>query len=257
MPWNIQDPALEAGSELVARTAVGTTPFVGILKYDSSGTLMLGEDAGDIQIGNDNSAAPGDHLKIAPAFDAVDIGGKTVRIGFVTNNGTSNSLIGAQIKPAQNADMANGVTGLEVSPRLNSGVNLTTTGGTIIGIHADAYLKGTVAETLGGDVRALNLEVVTDDSGTRTITGNVNHIRIRSAFSATTISGKFVPIRIEKAEVQTNSKQYDAVLDLPSTNAGIWHDDPTTEPSTAAGYIKVLVNGNARYIQLYSTAPTD
>lgn len=171
--------------------------------------------------------------------------------------GTTGSNIGVQIKPAVTVTKtSDGLTGLEVSPRVNSGVAMAGASGTVIAIHADVYLKGTATGTVAGDVRALNLEQVTDDAATRTVSGNVNHIRIRSAWSGT-ISGKFVPIRIEKAEAQTGSKQYDAVLDLPSTNAGVWHDDPNTEPSTAAGYIKVLVNGNARYIQLYSTAPTD
>lgn len=193
------------------------------------------------------TAASGQHLALNTTSDD-----KNVRINSRSYT-TSGNNIAFQSKPAQAANGAD-ITGGEISPRVNDTFTLS---GSIKGLHVDAFLKGTSAGTITGDVRALNLELVTDDAGTRTISGNVNAIRIRSAFSATTISGKFVPIRIEKAEAQTNSKQYDAVLELPSTNAGIWHDDPNTEPSTAAGYIKVLVNGNARYIQLYSTGPTD
>ena len=109
----------------------------------------------------------------------------------------------------------------------------------------------------GGHIRGMQIELVTDDAGTRTISGDVTGLRIRCAFSATTITGKFQAIKIEKPETQTNSKNYDAVLTLTSNNGGVWHDNPTTEPADASGYIKVLVNGNARYIQLYSTAPTD
>jgi len=181
---------------------------------------------------------------------------KPIRLNSRNYVQVSGSSIAFQSKPAQTIGSSGSVIGGEISPRLNSGVALSGSG-SVIGLHVDAFLKGTAAGTVGGDVRALNLELVTDDAGTRTITGNVNAIRIRSAFSATTISGKFVPIRIEKAETQTNSKQYDAVLELPSTVAGVWNSAPGTEPSTADGYIKVLVNGAARYIQLYSTAPTD
>ena len=181
---------------------------------------------------------------------------RQIRINSRNFAQTSGSSIAFQAKPAQNVGSSGSVIGGEISPRVNSGVALSGSGG-IIGLHVDAYLKGTAAGTIGGDVRGLQVELVTDDAGTRTVSGNVTGLRFRAAFSATTITGKFVPIRIEKAEAQTNSKQWDAVLELPSTNAGIWHDDPNTEPSTAAGYIKVLVNGNARYIQLYSTAPTD
>jgi hypothetical protein len=47
------------------------------------------------------------------------------------------------------------------------------------------------------------------------------------------------------------------VLNLTSDQAGVWNDNPNTEPTTADGYIKVLVNGQVRYIQLYSGAPVD
>lgn len=177
---------------------------------------------------------------------------RTIRLNS-RNYASSGNNIGFQSKPAQAVNGAD-ITGCEISPRVNNGFTMS---GSVIGAKVDAFLRGTSAGTITGDVRALNLELVTDDAGTRTISGNVNAIRIRSAFSGTTISGKFVPIRIEKAETQTNSKQYDAVLELPSTNAGVWNDAPGTEPTTADGYIKVLVNGNARYIQLYSGAPVD
>ena len=203
------------------------------------------------------SAIVGNNVLINSGESSSDLAGRTVKINSITNTGTANSFIGLQVKPAAGASTANGITGAEISPRINSGVALSTASGTIIGLHVDAYLKGTAAGTIAGDVRALNLELVTDDAGTRTISGNVSMIRMRAAFSATTISGKFTAIRIEKPEAQTNSKTLDAVLELPGTLAGVWNDDPGTEPSTAAGYVKFLVNGNARYVQLYSTAPTD
>lgn len=182
---------------------------------------------------------------------------KTIRLNVRNYTAETGDNIGVQIKPRITvAKTDNGVKGLEVSPSVNDAIGLAGASGVVIGIHADCYLRGTGAGTIGADVRALNLEVVTDDNGGKTVSGNVNHIRIRSAFSGT-VTGTFVPIRIEKAEAQTGSLQYDAVLDLPSTNAGIWNDAPGTEPTTADGYIKVLVNGNARYIQLYSGAPAD
>ena len=121
----------------------------------------------------------------------------------------------------------------------------------------DAYLKGTAAGTVAGDVRGMQIELVTDDAGTRTITGDVTGLRIRTAFSATTVTGNMQAIKIEKPETQTNSQNYDAVFTLTSNNGLIWKDDYTTEPADEAGGIKVLVNGNARYIKLYSSAPVE
>ena len=171
---------------------------------------------------------------------------------FMNSTRTSKSAIGLQVRSTQTVDNTSGesVIGGEVSARVDDDVDAESA----IGLKVDSYLRGTAAKTMGGDVRGLNVEVVTDDAGTNTIDGNVSMIRLRSAFSATTLTGTFVPIRIEKAEVQTNSQQYDAVLELPSTNSGIWHDPES--PSTTNGFIKVLVNGNARYIQLYSTTPS-
>ena len=166
---------------------------------------------------------------------------------------TSGSSIGFQSKPAQTVTTTGSVIGGEVSPRVNNDIDVAN----IIGLHIDTYLKGTATRTVSGDVRGEQIELVTDDAGTGTYSGKVVGLRFRTAFSATGITGLFVPISVEKPEAQTNSQNYDGVLDLTSTVAGVWHDDPTTEPSTAAGYVKVYVNGNARYIQLYSTAPTD
>lgn len=196
------------------------------------------------------------NLNLNSGVTSTDLVGKTVRVNSITNTGTANSFIGFQSKPGQGASTAQNLIGFEVSPRLSDAVALTGSG-SIIGGHIDAYLKGTSAGTVAGDVRGLQIEMVTDDAGTRTISGNVSMLRFRAAFSATTITGKFVPIRVEKPETQTNSKNFDAVLELTSTLAGVWNDAPGTEPTTADGYIKVLVNGNARYIQLYSGAPAD
>lgn len=198
----------------------------------------------------------GAHLELNSGMSGVDVAGRTVKINSINNPGTANDLIGFQVKPAQTASTAKNVIGGEISPRLNSGVALTTSG-SIIGLHIDTYLKGTAAGTVAGDVRGLQIELVTDDAGTRTIDGDVSGIRIRTAFSATGITGVFAAIKIEKNEAQTGSQNYDAVLQLTSTLAGVWNDAPGTEPTTADGYIKVLVNGNARYIQLYSGAPVD
>lgn len=185
---------------------------------------------------------------------ASDNAGKTVRLNSKTNTGTANSFIGFQAKPAQGASMANNVIGCEISPRLNDTFGLTSSG-TIIGAHIDAYLKGTTGN-VGGDVRGAQIELVTDDAGTRTITGDVVGLRFRAAFSGT-ISGDMVVIRVEKAETQTNSNQWEYFLELTGANGLIWKDDYTTEVTTLSGAIKVLVNDQARWIPLYSGAPVE
>ena len=194
----------------------------------------------------------GSHLAINSFLTATDSTGDTIRLNSVTNTGTANSLIGFQSKPAQGASTAQNIIGAEISPRVNDTFALTGTG-TLSGMHVDAYLKGTTGD-VGGDVRALNLELVTDDAGTRTITGDVVGLRMRAAFSGT-ITGDMVAIKIEKAEAQTNSKQWEYVLELTDVNGLIWDDDFGTEPADAAGGFKVRINGADRWVQTYSTAP--
>lgn len=178
--------------------------------------------------------------------------GKPVRINSRNFAQTSGSSIGFQSKPAQTVTSTGSVIGGEISPRVNNDIDIAN----VIGLHVDAYLKGTTAKTVSGDVRGMQIELVTDDAGTNTISGNVSALRIRAAFSASTLTGTMEAIRIEKAEAQTNSQNWDSVLTLTSTQTGVWHDTDADSGDTEAGYIKVMVNGNARYILLYSDAPT-
>jgi hypothetical protein len=196
----------------------------------------------------------GTNLQLNAGPTNTDQAGETVRIDSITNTGTANSWIGFQSKPAQGASMANNVIGAEISPRVNDTFALTGSG-SIIGLHTDAYLRGTTGN-IAGDVRGNQTELVTDDAGTRTIAGDVVGSRYRMAFSGT-VTGAIVPFRVEVAEAQTNSVQWTALMKLTGAPALVWNDAPAVEPSTADGYIKVIVNGNVRYIQLYSTAPTD
>lgn len=215
--------------------------------HTSAGTRKLYVPAaGDI-------LASTDHLKLNSGVTSSDIAGKTVRLNSITNTGTANSLIGFQSKPAQGAATAQNVIGCEISPRVNDTFALTSSG-TLIGAHIDAYLRGTTGD-IGGDVRGAQIELVTDDAGTRTISGDVVGLRMRAAFSGT-ITGNMTAIKIEKAETQTNSTQWEYVLELTGVNGLVWDDDFGTEPSTAAGGFKVRINGQDRWVQTYSSAPS-
>ena len=179
--------------------------------------------------------------------------GNTVRINSRNFNNTSGDAIGFQSKPGQAATSTGNLNGGQISPRFQDGF----TAGGIVGLHVDVDLKGTTAVTTDNNVVGIELELVTSNAGTRTISGYVAALRIRSVFSATAITGNFTAFRVEKPEAQTNSQTYDAVFDFTSTIPLVWNDDPGTEPSTAAGYFAVIINGATRYVQLFSTAPTD
>jgi hypothetical protein len=114
------------------------------------------------------------------------------------------------------------------------------------------------AGTIAGDVRGMQIELTTDDAGTRNITGYVTALRIRKAFAAGTVTGTQSAIRIEAPESMTNGETYTALLDLTSTvgtgATTVWTDGAVTS-ATAAGCIGVMVNGNKRYINLFSGTP--
>jgi hypothetical protein len=200
---------------------------------------------------------PGNNLLLNSGVTSTDQSGETIRLNSITNTGTANSWIGFQSKPAQGASMANSVIGFEVSPRINDGVALTTASGTVIGAHVDTYLRGTTGN-VAGDVRGQQIELVTDDAGTRVITGDLVGLRMRAAHSGT-VTGHVVPFRIEFAENQTNSVDWEALMKLTGVQGGVWNDDPATEvdATTVKGYVKLLVNGQVRYIALYDQAPVD
>ena len=184
-----------------------------------------------------------------PLTFATTSDGRTITLNSRNYTQTSGSSIGFQSKPAQAATTTGSVIGAEISPRINN----TFTTANIIGLHVDAYVRGTTARTISGDVRGQQIELVTDDAATNTISGDVVGLRMRAAFSATTVTGHMVPFKVEIAETQTNSQAWDALFKLTGTGDA-WGTD-TGSGDTESGFIKVLLGSTAAYIVLYSDAP--
>ena len=239
--------ALAANSLIVSNiTASGDIILAANRGGNSEEYVFIDGSAGKLTL-----TSPADNLVLQ-----AKAAGKKILINSFTSTDTASSIMGFQSKPAAGASTGQNVIGCEISPRVNDTFALTGTG-TLIGAHIDAYLKGTTGN-VGGDVRGAQIELVTDDAGTRTISGDVIGLRMRAAFSGT-ITGNMIAFSVEKAETQTNSKQWEYLFELTGDNGLIWRDDYTTEVSTAgsvAGAIKVLVNGADRWIALYNTAPT-
>lgn len=197
-----------------------------------------------------------------PAIDNFEIRtqdlSKTIRLNSQTDStNTSGDLIGFQSKPRTGVAGTQSVYGCQISAQISNGIALTSSG-SIIGGHFDVYLRGTSAGTIAGDVRGLQIELTTDDAGTRDITGYVTGIRIRKVFSAGTVTGTQSAIRVEAPEAQTNSETYTGLLDLTSTvgtgATTVWTDGAVSS-ATNAGCIGIVVNGNKRYINLFSGTP--
>jgi hypothetical protein len=183
---------------------------------------------------------------------------KPVRLNSITDSTTtSGDLIGFQSKPRSGVSGSQTIYGCQISAQVSSGVALSGSG-SVVGAHVDVYVRGTAAGTIAGDVRGMQIELTTDDAGTRNITGYVTALRIRKAFAAGTVTGTQSAIRIEAPESMTNGETYTALLDLTSTvgtgATTVWTDGAVTS-ATAAGCIGVMVNGNKRYINLFSGTP--
>lgn len=187
----------------------------------------------------------GAHLK----FETID-DDKTLRFNSRDYVQTSGDAIGFQCKPAQTVNGA-GIKGGEISPRVKSGITLS---GSMIGLHVDFDLKGTAAGTIAGDCRVLELEMVADVGGGRAITGDVTAIRVRSFMPASGgVAGIKSVIKIEK--VETGGAAYDGIFDLKGVEAGLYNDTDSGGGGSLDGFVKLQVNGNARYIRLYDAAP--
>lgn len=176
---------------------------------------------------------------------------KTIRLNSQTDSTTaSGDLIGFQSKPRTGVAGTQNVIGCQISAQVSNGIALSSSG-SVIGGHFDVYLRGTAAGTIAGDVRGLQIELTTDDAGTRDITGYVTALRIRKVFSAGTVTGKQSAIRIEKPEAQTGSESYDCVFQFTDSIADVWAatGDKTGTP---AGYIAVMFDSTKKYIQTYT-----
>ena len=250
---NVEVGSLQVNGTDVTATAAETNVLAGVTAGTVTASKAVVVGASKDVAGLNTVASSAAHLALNSGTTATDVAGKTVRLNSITNTGTANTMIGFQSKPAQGAATAQNVIGGEISPRVNDTFALTG-GGTLIGLHVDAYLKGTTGD-VAGDVRGMQIELVTDDAGTRTITGDVVGLRMRAAFSGT-ISGDMVAIKIEKAEAQTNSKQWEYVLELEGDNGLIWGSGYGTEASSENGSFKVRVNGADRWVKLYDAAPS-
>lgn len=193
-------------------------------------------------------ATAAQHLALNSGTTATDLAGKTVRINSITNIGTANDLIGFQSKPAQGVAAAKNVIGAEISPRVNDTFALTGSG-SLIGLHVDAYLKGTTGD-IAGDVRGQQIELVDDTGSSRTVAGNVSSLRFRSNISYT-VTGKVCVFRWENAE---GTKAWDGLLQLSAalgTQSGTTNADKTG--NSKVGTLKVLTSaGTTVHIQLYA-----
>ena len=143
-----------------------------------------------------------------------------------------------------------GITAFEASPRVAPGIAAIK----LVGFSSNPILKSEVGKGGGnvGVMRCFEGKLETGVHCTRT-TAVMAVLEAMSDVRGTVSQGPTV-ILVNKGAY----KVWESVMELKGNEAGVWNSDPGTEISgSVTGYIKVIVNGVARYIGLYPTGPTD
>ena len=175
---------------------------------------------------------------------------KNVRLNSRSYTATSGESTAVQSKPRASVGGTIAIIAFEAGPGFNDGIG----GSHLVGFKSDCYLKGS-SGTLTGEVRAFQGQVTDENVAGRTFGGDVVvGLWAWHQLAAHTFNGHVVALKTQNAG---GGKGWDAWAKFEGDQGGIWHKDPTTEPTNAAGYIKVLFGTTARYIQLYSGAPVD
>ena len=184
----------------------------------------------------------------------VNSNNKQVRINHRSYDNATGDTIGYTSKPNQTVTTTGDVYGAQMQPRVQAAVGANR----LVGYQSAPIIKGSsgVSGTVTNGVQCFRAEL-TDELGAGKTFGDdlvgfdVRGIAMESGhtYSSNVHTCGF---RMTNSE---NSKAWDAVMKLVSTQGGVWNDDPTTELNlpggTVKGYIKVIVNNADRYIALY------
>jgi hypothetical protein len=168
-----------------------------------------------------------------------------LKLPNVEYSATSGHVIMVQLKSALAATGTTSLTGIEVTPKVLDAIAAGTISGVKIAIDLEGTSAGTVTLSQG-----LEINLGSDSGTSRTVTSSY-HIRCINNYHGTITNGVSV-LRVDTAGGNVN---WGAILDLQSTCSGVWSDTDTGSGDTEAGYFKVLINGNARYVVTYSDAP--
>ena len=190
------------------------------------------------------TAASTYHLELETVTDT-----RTVRLNSRSFTATSGDFIGFQSKPSATVNGTATVYGCQVSPRFADAVG----GDSLVGVQAAPILKGT-SGTLTGDVRAVQAEITDENVAGRTVDGTVSAFWCWHQLAAHTFTGGVYALHVIGAGGGT---PWTGLMKLPD-EAGIADKDADQAIAnlTTAGYIKLNVGGQTRYIWLASNAPT-
>ena len=158
---------------------------------------------------------------------------------------TSGTDIALQSKPNATVSGTQSVVGAQFSPRFASGIS----GASVVGVQSQPLLKGGTT-TLTGDFGGFEADLTDSQTSGNTIGGDIYALRAYQNMASQTVTGE---VTVIKADAAGSTLQWTSFAKLPDDGHMA---KSTTIPSTAAGYIKVIIGSSTRYIQLYSTTPS-
>lgn len=183
-----------------------------------------------------------DHLYIKADSDNK----RQVRIGSEISVQTTDTHMGFSCKPSLRGTGTATCTGAEFSPRVQSSAAFAN----MMGLNVNPDIKAD-AGNCSGEYRGIQIKMEAHTTYSGTITGNVCGLKIvPSIHGNTTISAKYVPIFIQDGTQAGAGKNWDAAF-MFGGDGGI--ATVSSNPSTIAGRITVLVGTTTRYIALYSS----
>lgn len=166
-----------------------------------------------------------------------------VRINSRSYTQASGNSIGFQSKPSQTVTTTGDVIGGEISPRLQAAIGT----GQIKGLHVDIDLKGATGGNIT-DIKVLEVEMVSDASAGRTVSGDAMCMQFRNALQGVTVTGD-----VGVFEVQANEGVAWEVFGKFPDDSGIaaTTGSPASLPANT-GYIRVKVGSTLFKIPLYA-----
>jgi len=183
-----------------------------------------------------------DNLQILTDTDT-----KNVRINSRNYTATSGDVTAVQSKPNVATGGTIGVTGIEVSPRFAEGA----AGSKLVGVMSNPILKGSGDQgDLSSAMRCYEAKLESDSGSTRTV-AEAYCLHCMQALHGTVTTGPY-PIAVDAGG---GNVAWAGFAKLPD-DSQVANDEDTGDANTIAGYIKVLIGTNTRYIYTYSVLPS-
>lgn len=183
-----------------------------------------------------------DHLEIVADSDNK----KQVRIGSTVSTQTSDTHMGFRVAPDLEGSGTATCTGAEISPRVSNSAAFQE----MMGLNINPDVKADAGDC-AGEYRGVQIKMEAHTNYTGTITGDVMALKIvPSIHGNTTLSGDYVPMLVQDGTQAGAGRNWTAFLKIGGDGGAA---GTGSNPTSAGGFIAVIIGSATRYIALYTT----